>query len=89
MSKLIIVGLAFAVSFVGTTAKAREVCKEETVAVKNCDTKTGKCTISYTTAQRCKQVPDTATGTQKAGAVQTTSGGTNPKANRNNETKRK
>ena len=87
MSKLVIVGLVFAVSFVVTNAEAKEVCKDETVAVKNCNTQTGKCTITYTTAQRCKQVPDTATGTQKAGAAQTTSGGS--KENRSSESKKK
>ncbi len=88
MSKLIIVGLAFAVSLVGTTAMAKEVCKEETVAVKNCDTKTGKCYITYQTAQRCKQVPDTA-GTPKAGAAQATTSGSSNKDNRNSATKKK
>jgi hypothetical protein len=57
MSKSIIIALVTVASLVGTAANAREVCRTVSIPTMNC-TPT-KCFVTYTTAQICKQVPDT------------------------------
>jgi len=57
MSKFIMIGLVTIATLVGAAANAREVCKTVSIPTMNC-TPT-KCFVTYTTAQICKQVPDT------------------------------
>lgn len=51
------------IAFIATAtsaAVAREVCQDEQVRQINCTTVNGQqsCTVTYVTAQRCRQVPD-------------------------------
>jgi hypothetical protein len=63
MSKSIIIALVTVASLVGTAANAREVCKTVSIPTMNCGPNNTKCFVTYTTAQICKQVPDTKTTT--------------------------
>jgi hypothetical protein len=66
MSKSIIIALVTVASLVGTAANAREVCRTVSIPTMNCGPNNTKCFVTYTTAQICKQVPDTQTTTTKA-----------------------
>ena len=64
MSKSIIIALVTVASLVGTAANAREVCRTVSIPTMNCGPNNTKCFVTYTTAQICKQVPDTQTTTK-------------------------
>src|SRR5438094_4847667 len=73
MSKFIMIGLVTVATLVGAAANAREVCKTVSLPTMNCGPD-GKCFVTYTTAQVCKQVPDTPKPTTKLGTGATVQG---------------